>query len=464
MGTGERLSGIDRAWLRMDRADNPMIIVGLLVLGRKLGRASLRGLLAERLLRFDRFRCMPVGDALGATWIESATFDLDDHLLSAALPAPAGQRELEALAGELAGSPLPPGRPLWSFHLIARYGRGSAVIVRIHHCYGDGVALLHALLSLADPVPGTLPATPAPPPAPAPQPPTAALPSWDTVAGLIEDGVHFALHPTEISQTARQALAIGGELAHLAAMPDDPVTCLKRPLSGIRRVSWTPALSLEEVRAIARVLGCTVNDVLVSTLAGALGRYLISQGEPVAGRALRAAVPVNLRGSADPRQLAGIAALGNQFGLVFVDLPVGVQHPLERLYAVHAAMLALKGSAQAQATLGLMALIGALPAAVEDFALGVFSAKASLVASNLRGPDEELALAGRPVTEVLFWVPQTGSIGTGVSMLTYRGRVQFGVSSDRALIEQPAQLVAQLAVEFERLVFLVLLGAGSLLS
>ena len=276
--------------------------------------------------------------------------------------------------------------------------------------------------------------------------------------------MHYALHPAEISETARQALAIGAELAHLAAMPDDPATCLKRPLCGIRRVSWTPALSLEEVRAIARVLGCTVNDVLISTLAGALGRYLISQGEPVAGRTLRAAVPVNLRPSADPRQLAGTVALGNRFGLVFVDLPVGVQHPLERLYAVHAAMLALKGSAQAQATLGLMALIGALPAAVEDFALGLFSAKASLVASNLRGPEQELSLAGRPVTEILFWVPQTGSIGTGVSMLTYRGRVQFGVSSDRALIEQPAQLVAQLAVEFERLVFLVLLGAGSLLD
>jgi diacylglycerol O-acyltransferase / wax synthase len=465
MSIGERLSGVDRAWLRMEGPRNPMTIVSLIVLGRKLGRASLRTLILQRLLAFDRFRCLPVGDALGATWTESTSFNLDDHLILAALPAPGGQRELEALAGELAGTPFPAGRPLWTFHLIERYGAGSAIIVRIHHCYGDGIALLYALLSLADPPQHATSTVPPPLPAPAPQSPVPVpgLPAWDEVAALLEGGVHYALHPTEVSAVARETLAVGTELARIAAMPDDPATCLKRPLSGTRRVAWTQALSLTEVRAIARVLGCTVNDVLVSTLAGALGRYLASEGDTVADVTIRAAVPVNLRSSAEPRQ-SGLGALGNYFGLVFVELPIGVRHPLERLYSVHATMLSLKASAQARATLGLLALAGALPAAVEEFALTLFSAKASLVASNLRGPDEELSLAGRPVTEVLFWVPQSGSIGTGVSMLTYRGRVQFGVTSDRALIAEPVRLVEELAVEFERLVFLVLLGAGSLLD
>lgn len=462
--SGERLSGVDRAWLRMDRPGNPMTIVGLIVLGRRLSLAELRGLLAQRLLALDRFRSVPVGDALGATWTESASFSLDDHAIPAALPAPGGQRELEALAGELAGTPLPAGRPLWTFHLIEHYGGGSAIIVRIHHCYGDGVALLYTLLSLADRPPRASSASPEPLPVPAPQAAPAGLPSWEDVASLIEGGVHYALHPAEISVTAREALAVGAELARVAVMPDDPATRLKRPLSGIRRVAWTQALSLQEVRAIARVLGCTVNDVLVSTLAGALGRYLAAEQDPVAGLTLRAVVPVNLRASADPRQLAGIRALGNCFGLVFVELPVGVLHPLERLYSVRATMLSLKASVQARATLGLLSVVGALPQSVQEFALTLFGAKASLVASNLRGPDEELSLAGRPVTEVLFWVPQAGGIGTGVSMLTYRGRVQFGVTSDRALIADPVKLVEQLAIEFERLVFLVLLGAGSLLD
>lgn len=449
-----------------------MIIVGLIVLGRKLGRAALRGLIAQRLLAFDRFRCLPVADTLGAAWIESTSFNVDDHLISAALPAPRGQSELEALAGELASTPLPAGRPLWTFHLIERYGMGSAIIVRIHHCYGDGIALLYTLLSLADP-PRRLPAStaraslPVGAALPAPAAPLSladGLPGWSSVATLLEGGVHYALHPGEASAVAREALTVGTELGRIVAMSDDPATRLKRPLSGTRRVAWTQALSLDEVRAIARVLGCTVNDVLISTLAGALGRYLAAQGDCVAGVTLRAAVPVNLRPSAEPRQLAGTKTLGNYFGLVFVDLPVGVLHPLERLYSVHAAMLALKGSAQARATLGLLSLVGGLPPPVEAFALSIFSAKASLVASNLRGPDEILSFAGSPVTEVLFWVPQSGSIGTGVSMLTYRGRVQFGVTSDRALIPDPVRLVEQLAVEFERLVFLVLLGAGSLLD
>jgi diacylglycerol O-acyltransferase / wax synthase len=468
VSTGERLSGVDRAWLRMDQPENPMTVVGLIILGRRLGRSLLRDLIAERLLAFDRFRCLPMADALGATWTESTSFNLDDHLLAAALPSPGGQRELEALVGELSGTPLPAGRPLWTFHLIERYGAGSAVIVRIHHCYGDGIALLSVLLSLADPPPGAPVPAPAPLPKPPPQPTVLGmplgLPSWDDVTALLEGGVHYTLHPGDASATAREALTVGAELTRIAAMPDDPATRLKLPLSGSRRVAWTQALSLAEVHAIARVLGCSVNDVLVSTLAGALGRYLASVGDSVQGLAIRAAVPVNLRPSADPRQLAGSRSLGNCFGLVFVALPVGVLHPLERLYSVHATMASLKASAQARATLVLLSIAGALPAAVEEFALTLFSGKASLVASNLRGPDEELFLGGRPVTEVLFWVPQSGSIGTGVSMLTYRGRVQFGVTSDRALIPEPGRLVEQLAIEFERLVFLVLLGAGSLLE
>src|SRR5512146_3070258 len=461
---GVRLSGVDRAWLRMDRADNPMTIVGLIVLGRKLGRAALRNLIAQRLLVFDRFRCMPVADALGAVWSEATSFNLDDHVLRAALPAPCGQRELEALVGELGGTPLPAGRPLWTFHLIERYGAGSAIIFRIHHSYGDGIALLYVLLSLADPPRRAPSMTPTPLPAPASPPPTFGLPGWDNMAALLEGGLHYALHPADASAATREVLTVGTELARIAAMPDDPVTRLKLPLSGTRRVAWTQALSLAEVRAIARVLGCTVNDVLVSTLAGALGRYLASEGESVADLTIRAAVPVNLRASADPRELSGTGTSGNCFGLVFVELPIGLRHPLERLYSVHATMLSLKASAQARATLGLLSVVGTLPAVVEEFALTLFSSKASLVASNLRGPDGQLSLAGRPMTEGLFWVPQAGSISTGVSMLTYRGRVQFGVTSDRAVIAEPARLVEQLAVEFERLVFLVLLGAGSLLD
>jgi len=362
-------------------------------------------------------------------------------VLCASLPRRAGQTQLEAFVGELASTPFNPSRPLWSFHLVEHYQGGSAIIVRIHHCYADGIALVQVLLSLTN--------TGAPLPA--------ALHDHSP-AGWLEKGLHYVLHPVEASTVARDALGVANEMAHLGTMADDPPTRLKRPFSGIRRVAWAAPLLLEEVRAIGHALGCTVNDVLVATLAGALGRYLEDHGDHVLGLTIRATVPVNLRseGANDEEML------GNRFGLVFVDLPIGIRHPLERLYTVHSAMQTLKASVQAATTFGLLAAIGYLPAPVESPAIALFSAKASLVASNLPGPTEPLRLAGAPISQILFWVPQAGSIGTGVSMLTYDGRVQFGVIADREMIPDPRELIKHMGAEFERLVLLVLLGGAAL--
>ncbi|MGC1387379.1 MAG: WS/DGAT domain-containing protein, partial [Steroidobacteraceae bacterium] len=364
---------------------------------------------------------------------------------------------------ELASSPLNTGRPLWTFHLIERYQGGSALIVRIHHCYADGIALMHVLGALADDAPaetgGGLPLSDADTAAARTDPvPGLVTHSLREFADLLEKGVHYTLHPTEAATATRTALGIAGEVARLGVLlADDPVTRLKHPLTGVKRVAWGEPLALEEVRTVGRVLGCTINDVLVATLAGALGRYLDATGERTAGVTIRAAVPVNLR-SGDGAPLE----LGNRFGLAFVALPIGIRHPLQRLYAVHATMQELKGSPQALVTYGLLSLIGTLPDAVEDPAIAWFSAKASLVASNVRGPGRPMHLGGAPISQVLFWVPQAGSIGAGVSMFTYNEEVQFGVIADRRLIPEPDQLVSIIQTEFDRLVYLVLLGGGSL--
>jgi len=473
----ERLSGVDRAWLLMDRPTNLMTIVSLIILGGALDRARWRALVAERFLAFERFRCYPAGDVLAATWVPAPQFKLDDHLSVVSLPARAGKRELEALVGELAGTAFNPTRPLWSMHLVENYRGGSAIVTRIHHCYADGIALNRVLLSLAD---GARDAQrPAAPPASSAPAPEAASGEGDAHGGLVSDflfgalregldlfgkstellekGLYYALHPAQASAAALEALGFASELARLGTLADDPPTRLKRDLSGVRRVAWADPISLEEVKTIGQVLGCTINDVLVSTLAGALGRYLEAQGDEVSGLTIRATVPVDLRSGE-----ASEPSMGNRFGMVFVELPVGTRHPLERLYAVHATMQRLKGSPQALAILALMSLIGSLPSPVEPPALALFSAKSSLVASNLPGPREPLTLAGVPISQLLFWVPQAGSIGTGVSMLSYNGRVQFGVISDRLLIPEPAALVEQIGEEFNRLVLLVLLGGVAL--
>jgi WS/DGAT/MGAT family acyltransferase len=464
MSTVERLSGADRAWLLMERPTNLMVVAGLIVVGPGFDRARYRDVIAQRFLAHKRFRWVPVADALGARWVESEQFSLDDHIAYVALPEPGTQRELEALLGELASTPFNPGRPLWMFHVVERYRDGSAIIVRIHHCYADGIALMRVLLSLTDEA-GAGQYVEQRGPAPSghlsgltelvPLPVAAALRGG---VDLLESSVGYLLHPTEATAVARDALAYSGELLHIAALSDDPRTRLKQPLSGARRAAWAAPLSLEEVRTVSQVLGCTVNDVLLSTLAGALGRYLASHGDELAEVSIRAVVPVNLRAQDEP------VTLGNRFGLVFAELPIGLRHPLERLYAVHGAMQQLKGSSQAAATLGLLSVVGMLPSSVAEPTTALFSAKASLVVSNLRGPPEPLHLAGAEITQVLFWVPEAGSIGTGVSILSYRGGVQFGVISDRETIPRPDELVALIDAEFERLVYLVLLGGASLLG
>jgi diacylglycerol O-acyltransferase / wax synthase len=463
MSTVERVSGADRAWLLMERPTNLMVVVGLIVVGPGLERCRFREVLARRFLAHERFRWVPVADALGARWVEAEQFNLDDHIAWVALPEPGTQPELEALLGELSSTPFNPGRPLWMFHVVEGYRGGCAIIVRIHHCYADGIALVRVLLSLTDeagdarhddagePSPsGFLPAL-----ADLMPPPMAA--ALREGMDLLGSGVGYLLHPAQTATVARDALAYGGELLHIAAMSDDPPTRLKQPLSGARRAAWADPLSLEEVRTVAQVLGCTVNDVLMSTLAGALGRYLASQGDDLTDHTIRAVVPVNLRAEDEP------PTLGNRFGLVFAELPIGLPHPLERLYAVRAAMQQLKGSSQAAATLGLLSVVGTLPVSIAEPTTALFSAKASLVVSNLPGPREPLHLAGAEITQVLFWVPEAGSIGTGVSILSYRGNVQFGVISDREMIPRPDELVGLIAPEFERLVYLVLLGGAALL-
>ena len=243
-----------------------------------------------------------------------------------------------------------------------------------------------------------------------------------------------------------------GEFARVVALPDDPVSPLRAPLSGEKRVSWSEPLDLQEVRTVSRALGCTVNDVLMATVAGALGAWLRAGGFDTTDVVLRASVPVNLREAEEA------ATLGNKFGLLFVELPVGVANPLQRVYTMHDTMRDLKGSQQPPLTLTVLGLLGVMPNVVQGPAIELFSRKGSLVASNVPGPQAPLYLCGQRIAEMHFWVPQSGSIGVGVSILSYAGKVFFGLIADRACIAEPAQLVERLGPEFEQLLLATTVG------
>ena len=477
----ERMSSVDTAWLRMDSPGNAMMIVGVTATATPVRFEAFRRMLASRLLCYPRFRFRPVRDALGASWQECGDFDLDAHLERVTLPPPAGKAQLQALAADLAGAPLDPDRPMWRFHFVERYGGGSAWVMRVHHCYADGIAMIHVLLSMAeqDPAPAMAAVKPGtnPPahrrgsPAGAKRPvldplrllnwaEQLSMPAGDIVesvlaegARLVEGGVHQLFHPHQAALRALQAGSMAGELAKVLALSDDPPTPLRGPLSGAKRVAWAEPIALEEVRVIGKALDCTVNDILMATVAAALGSHLRSLEFDTEGLTIRASVPVNLRAAEEP------LTLGNKFGLVFVELPIGIRDPLQRVLAVHETMGRLKGSMQPPMTLLVLGLMGLLPAAVEAPLIEMFSRKGSLVASNVPGPQTPLYICGQRIAEMYFWVPQSGTMGIGVSILSYAGQVFFGVIADRALIEHPENVVKRFAPEFERLLLAVTVGA-----
>ena len=458
-----KISAVDTAWLRMDRPQNLMMICGVLLFRDKLSLARLRKVIGERFVVFKRFRQRPVQMTGVAFWENDPHFDIAHHVLRMALPGRAGPGELREFVSGLATTPLDPARPMWQFHLVD-YEGGSALVARIHHCYADGIALVRVMLSMMDAGANGPPAMPF-----APQkhkrdddddalgqllaPLAGVLGTARKIgATLLEKGVDLWSDPAKAVALAGQGTALTAEIAKLALMPQDSPTRFKGSPGVAKRVAWADPLQLAEVKAIGYALGASVNDVLLSCVAGALRGYLADKGDATEGVMLRALVPVNLR------PLEKAYKLGNQFGLVFLDLPIGIVNPVERLYAVRANMNALKGSFQPVLALGLLAAMGSGPKALQDVLLQALSRNASSVMTNVPGPQQPLYLAGAPIASLMFWVPQSGDIGMGVSIISYNGAVQFGLITDSGLCPDPDQISARFGAEFEKLVLTTLMA------
>lgn len=461
----DKISAVDTAWLRMDRPHNLMMICGVLMFRGHVDFARLRKVIDERLLVFRRFHQRAVQLPGFSIWETDREFDLDRHVVPTALPGKAGKRELQALVSRLIATPLDPARPMWQFHLIENYERGSALVARIHHSYADGIALVRVMLSMTDASPDGPPAMPFAPSA-------RAVPAMDgspfaalmqPVSGvmklamnvgstLLERGAGIWQDPAKAAALAGQGGALTAELAKLALMGQDSPTRFKGRPGVAKRVAWADPLPLDEVKVVGKALSGSVNDVLLSCVAGALRAYLADKGEPVDGISIRALVPVNLR----PMEKA--YKLGNQFGLVFLELPIGIENPVERLYAIRSNMSALKGSYQPVLAMGLLAAMGAGPRLLQEALLTMLARNATAVMTNVPGPQQPLFMAGAKIGSLMFWVPQSGNLGMGVSILSYDGQVQFGLVTDRGLCPDPEQVIARFAPEFEKLVLTTLMA------
>ena len=445
---GKAMSNVDAAWLHMEDRTNLMIITGVLSFYEKLEFAKLKELIEDRFLSYDRFRqrvIEPKIPGAGPRWVEDKYFNLNAHLQRVALPDPGGQDELQEMVSGLMSTPLDPSKPLWQFQYIENYRGGSAVVARIHHCIGDGIALVRVLLGMTDDSPkGSATVRRSrrrrKPLGEGPWLPEVVNDALYTVrkatGKVVEGTLETILDPSRAAGIAGEGVKATGVLGRLALMPSDPDTIFKGDLGTAKRCAWSKILPLDEVKAYSKAAGATINDVLLSGVAGALRRYLLSRGEELEHDLdIRAIVPVNLRPEDAMEQL------GNRFGLVFLALPVGIEDRMERLRELKTRMDAIKNSTEAVVTYAVLNAIGTASASVESLAVRFFGSKATAVMTNVPGPRQELYLAGKAMRSMMVWVPQSAHLGLGVSVLSYAGQVRLGVATDVGLVPDPSAII-----------------------
>jgi diacylglycerol O-acyltransferase len=456
--SSEFFSNVDAAWLHMEKPANMAMITGVMIFDQPIEYTRLRQTVEERLLRFNRFTQRVREPLLGVglpRWETDPDFDLDWHLQKISLPAPGDMPALQQLVSEMMGIQLDFSRPLWQYHFVENFNQGCALICRIHHCIADGLALVQVLLTMTDETADS-------PPKPTEVnehkigrlarlmiPAVRAVKTLESTRqvteNLLHEGMQTLIHPGRALDVAQLGAKGTRALGKLLLIGPDRKTIFKGKCSTDKQAAWSSTLRLEEVKEVGKLMGGTVNDVLLSAVTGALRRYLEGRGEPVEGVNIRAVVPVSLRPDED------LHKLGNRFGLVFLSLPIGVRDPLKRMIVLKRRMDAIKNTPEAVVAFGILNAIGMTPVQIETIIVSIFGMKGTAVMTNVPGPRQVIYLAGKPLRSLMFWVPQPGNLGMGVSIISYAGEVILGVATDACLVPDPENIIKEFQNEFETL-------------
>jgi WS/DGAT/MGAT family acyltransferase len=423
----------DAGFLYLERPEAGLHIACLALFERDVSLEALIQRVEARLPRLPRYtqRAVPAPFGVGhPTWEDDPDFDLHEHVRRWSLPAPGGESELVALASALFELPLARSRPLWEMHLIQGLdGDRCALLQKVHHCMVDGMAGAQILETLLDAEPSAPDAVLS-----LPRSRRRVRPQSGLVGALVDGaraqarGVSQALgalaRPTS-ALAAADRLRRAAFAALQLATDDVPVMPWNAPIGPHRSLAFT-RLPLEAVRRVRRVRGGTVNDVVLTAIAGGLRRYLEGVGVATRGLELTALVPVSLR-SAEEAQ-----ALGNRISAMLVPLAVDPSDEIPRLAATRAITDRLK---RATAWTGIDALLAALdgapPALVALASAYVKIGRlANLIATNVPGPRETRWLGDARVDALYPLVPIAGGIGLGVAVFSYDGWLHVGLNAD----------------------------------
>ena len=418
-----RMTRRDFAWYRMDSQKNLMVINSILLFEGPVNMERLFATVAHRLPNYPRFTQKIVSKVGLPFWVEDEAFDIHKHVELESTDHETTREELQNRVTAMAHVPLDATRPMWHMSVIDRVNGGHAIVFRVHHCITDGLGLVHVLNHLTDDNDN----------------------HGKTPSHVGHPLVAKPVHPMVCSYLGKCVswLKIGFHITRLSVLFKDAPTQLKAPMSGNKKLVWLPPLAMDRVRALSKRMGVTLNDVWVAAVSGAMRQYLAERGEEVDKKPLRAAVTFNLREKANAYQL------GNQFGLVAVDLPTNHEDPNLRLSESSRRMNAIKNSHQPRATLAFLSIAGCLPAFLQRFALNLFTSKGSVVLTNIEGPNRPRFLAGSRLTDLICWVPQTAKIGVGLAFISYAAQIQLALFIDTELVDDPDRLMALTCQGFE---------------
>jgi diacylglycerol O-acyltransferase / wax synthase len=485
MDTSTRaMSAQDSLWLTMDRPNNLMVIDGVMLCSAPPSWDELVAATTERLVeRFPVFRCRALHGEQGWVWQPDPLFDLGRHLRRVTLPGPSGIAELEDYMSQQRARPLDRDRPLWELTLVDDVvlddGRvGAALVARFHHAIADGVRLTQVMLSLCDTTDPRVAAMVARERGEV-TPRTVMRGVADATTEAVADGTRALLRAvTSISHDTRAALAstlqVGSQVVrspgHLVdafdawgidnrvanttasvaklALRGHSVTTVWSGKPGTRKaVAWSPLLSLDDVKAVGRRHGASVNDVLLTAVSGGLRNYLRAHGDGTATE-VEWMVPVNLV----PIDENLPEDLGNFFALVMAVLPLEPADPVERLELTMARMSRIKRSDEPILTFGIQRGISAAPTPVSTALTDFFANKAVGVLTNVPGPRSPLTFAGAPVHQVIGFAPSSGDQPMTCTIFSYAGSVTIGFATDADLVPDPRKLVEGTVAELAALV------------
>jgi diacylglycerol O-acyltransferase len=437
----ETLSPLDSFFLYLESARTPMhggsvgIFEGGPLLDRR-GRLRMRAIRAEvdrRLYMVPKLRQRAQFSLLGEAaplWVDDPDFDVARHVCHATLATPGTEAQLFELTARLMAEPLDRARPLWEIWIVDGLESGNvALIPKLHHSVADGlsgVELATVLLDLERHP--KYPHGPARPFDPTPPPSRATIAARDLAHRsevpfhLAANGLRACRHPVRASrEVARYADAVRNVVTRESIAPP----CSLNVQIGEGRRYVVVRQSMDELRQVERHFGGTLNDVLLSAVAGGVHRLLASRGERVEGRTVQVMVPVGL-------EHHGNGQLGNEVSAMVVRLPIGTSHPVDRLQAVSRAESRCKRHHTALVGDILMPLLEPWPQPALAAATQLVHHQPffNLVVTNVPGPGVPLYAMGARLLEAFPIVPIAGNLSVGVAALSYGGQLVVGLLAD----------------------------------